>query len=67
VSSTTRLWLHTCDFDSPAALPFYKKAGFRVFEESEGPEAYPEAHIALRRQRERPAKPAARPIARQTT
>lgn len=67
VSSTKRLWLHTCAFDSPVALPFYKKAGFRVFEESEGPEAYPEAHIALRRQRERPPKPEARPIARQTT
>jgi GNAT superfamily N-acetyltransferase len=43
---TKRLWLHTCDFDSPVALPFYKNAGFRVFEEHTGPEAYPEAHIA---------------------
>jgi GNAT superfamily N-acetyltransferase len=45
---TKRLWLHTCDFDSPAALPCYKKAGFRVFEEVEGPEAYPEAFMARR-------------------
>ena len=46
---TKRLWLHTCDFDSPAALPFYKKAGFQICEETEGPEAYPEAHIAGRK------------------
>ena len=26
-----RLWLHTCTFDSPAALPFYQRAGFRPF------------------------------------
>jgi len=45
---TKRLWLHTCDFDSPVAIPFYKKAGFRVFDEHTGPEAYPEAHIARR-------------------
>jgi GNAT superfamily N-acetyltransferase len=24
-----RLWLHTCTFDHPAALPFYQRAGFR--------------------------------------
>jgi len=26
-----RLWLHTCSFDHPAALPFYQRAGFRPF------------------------------------
>jgi GNAT superfamily N-acetyltransferase len=26
-----RLWLHTCTFDHPAALPFYQRAGFRAF------------------------------------
>lgn len=26
-----RLWLHTCTFDSTAALPFYRRAGFRPF------------------------------------
>jgi GNAT superfamily N-acetyltransferase len=26
-----RLWLHTCTFDHPAALPFYQRAGFRPF------------------------------------
>ncbi|MBB5752667.1 GNAT family N-acetyltransferase [Prosthecomicrobium pneumaticum] len=26
-----RVWLHTCSFDSPAALPFYAKSGFRPY------------------------------------
>jgi len=26
-----RVWLHTCHFDSPAAVPFYRKSGFRPF------------------------------------
>ncbi|MEZ0374283.1 MAG: GNAT family N-acetyltransferase [Candidatus Sericytochromatia bacterium] len=26
----TRLWLHTCELDSPAALPTYLHAGFQV-------------------------------------
>jgi GNAT superfamily N-acetyltransferase len=26
-----RIWLHTCTFDHPAALPFYRRAGFRAF------------------------------------
>lgn len=26
-----RLWLHTCTFDHPGALAFYRKAGFRPF------------------------------------
>jgi GNAT superfamily N-acetyltransferase len=28
-----RLWLHTCNFDHPVALPTYLKAGFTVFRE----------------------------------
>jgi len=28
----TRLWLHTCELDSPAALALYEKAGFKVFD-----------------------------------
>jgi hypothetical protein len=28
---TRRVWLHTCTFDHPAAVPFYLKAGFRPF------------------------------------
>ncbi len=26
-----RLWLHTCTFDHPGALPFYLRQGFRAF------------------------------------
>lgn len=26
-----RLWLHTCHFDSPQALPFYQRMGFRPY------------------------------------
>jgi GNAT superfamily N-acetyltransferase len=29
----TRVWLHTCTLDHPAALPNYLKAGFAVFKE----------------------------------
>ncbi|MEO0385791.1 MAG: GNAT family N-acetyltransferase [Pseudomonadota bacterium] len=28
---TTRAWLHTCTFDSPAALSFYRRQGFKPF------------------------------------
>ncbi len=28
-----RLWVHTCDLDSPAAIPTYLKAGFQIYEE----------------------------------
>jgi GNAT superfamily N-acetyltransferase len=27
----TRLWVHTCTFDHPAALGFYQKAGFKPY------------------------------------
>ncbi len=27
----TRLWLHTCTLDHPAALPNYERAGFTVY------------------------------------
>lgn len=43
---TRRIWLHTCDLDSPTALPFYLKAGFVIFDEQTGPEAYPADHAA---------------------
>lgn len=26
-----RLWLHTCSFDHPSAVPFYMRSGFRPF------------------------------------
>ncbi len=31
VLGANRLFLHTCEYDSPAALPFYKKSGFKVY------------------------------------
>src|SRR6266851_652741 len=27
----TRVWVHTCTFDHPAALAFYQRSGFRPF------------------------------------
>lgn len=27
----SRLWVHTCSFDHPAALPFYQRSGFRPY------------------------------------
>src|SRR5262249_13107160 len=36
-----RLWLHTCTFDHPAALPFYQRAGFRPFRRQIGGAAAP--------------------------
>ncbi len=27
----TRLWVHTCTFDSPEALPFYIRSGFKAY------------------------------------
>lgn len=27
----TRVWLHTCTFDHPAAIPFYRRAGFTPY------------------------------------
>ena len=29
--ATTRVWVHTCSFDHPAALAFYQRSGFRAF------------------------------------
>src|SRR5690348_6560892 len=30
-SDTSRVWVHTCTLDSPVALPFYVKCGFRPY------------------------------------
>jgi GNAT superfamily N-acetyltransferase len=30
-AATRRLWLHTCHFDSPRALPFYQRLGFEPY------------------------------------
>ena len=32
-----RIWLHTDEWDHPAALPVYHRAGFRVFDERDEP------------------------------
>lgn len=28
----TRMWVHTCSFDHPKALPFYQRSGFRPYQ-----------------------------------
>lgn len=33
--NTKSIWLHTCEFDSPAALKFYQNCGFEVYDEKE--------------------------------
>ena len=43
---TRRLWLHTCDYDHSAALAVYLRAGFEVFDEHLGLEAYPNDYVA---------------------
>jgi GNAT superfamily N-acetyltransferase len=32
-----RIWLHTDDWDHPAALPLYERAGFRLFDVRDEP------------------------------
>lgn len=32
-SPIERLWLHTCEYDHPSALPFYQKNGFKIYKE----------------------------------
>lgn len=36
-----RVWLHTCTQDSPRALPFYQRCGFRIFAQQVGQMADP--------------------------
>lgn len=31
-----RVWLHSCTQDSPRALPFYQRCGFRIFKQQTG-------------------------------
>ncbi len=31
--NSPRIWLHTCEFDSPQALDFYLKSGFQIYDE----------------------------------
>lgn len=35
-SSPARVWLHTCTFDHPNALPFYVRQGFRAYKRTVG-------------------------------
>lgn len=37
----SRVWLHTCTQDSPRALPFYQRCGFRIFRQQTGRMADP--------------------------
>jgi GNAT superfamily N-acetyltransferase len=30
-AGASRVWLHTCTFDHPAAVPFYRKSGFHPY------------------------------------
>jgi GNAT superfamily N-acetyltransferase len=32
-----RVWVHTCNLDSPAALPTYQRCGFRIYDVTEQP------------------------------
>jgi GNAT superfamily N-acetyltransferase len=41
----TRVWLHTCTLDHPAALPNYQARGFRIFETVETTEEVPDAPL----------------------
>lgn len=43
-----RYWLHTCTRDHPAALPMYKRAGFRPFREEEEIVPDPRVHFPSR-------------------
>ena len=42
-----RLWVHTCTLDHPAALPFYRKAGFTAFRRTIETFPDPRAHGIL--------------------
>ena len=33
LKKSTRVWLHTCEFDSPHAIPFYKRMGFKIYKQ----------------------------------
>jgi GNAT superfamily N-acetyltransferase len=37
LSTTRRVWLHTCNLDGPHALTNYKKRGFKVYMEDRSP------------------------------
>lgn len=41
----SRIWLHTCTLDHPAALPNYLARGFRVFKEEDFEDLVPAAEL----------------------
>lgn len=45
-AGATRVWLHTCSLDSPAALPNYLARGFRRFREEDYETDLPDAAVA---------------------
>ncbi|MEQ9406710.1 MAG: GNAT family N-acetyltransferase [Fuerstiella sp.] len=42
ISDVGRLWLTTCEWDSPTALPFYQRMGFRIVDEDVREQPVPE-------------------------
>jgi hypothetical protein len=38
----SRVWLHTCSLDGPAALPAYQARGFRIFREERLEKDFPD-------------------------
>jgi GNAT superfamily N-acetyltransferase len=49
ISGVTRLWLHTCNRDHPAAIDNYLARGFRIYKEVWGEEEVPEEKEFLSR------------------
>lgn len=45
---TRQVWLHTCEYDHPGALGFYKKCGFVLEKTTREMETYPESFIRFR-------------------
>lgn len=46
---TRRVWLHTCSFDHPAAVPFYRRMGFAPFKFAieVSPDPRLDGHVAM--------------------
>jgi len=48
-SCPTRVWVHTCDLDHPAALATYLKAGFRIYDEKVIEQFVPDELLSAKR------------------
>ncbi|GAA1570671.1 MULTISPECIES: GNAT family N-acetyltransferase [Dermacoccus] len=55
LSATSRVWVHTCDLDGPAALPNYEKRGFTLTDESVDEMDYPDEPLGAWRSSGGPA------------